>query len=264
MPRKNKKNISSNSNNERYHGWTSAYYPYDPQVSRGALLYFYHVASRNKCFFKAFITRLSENIDTGWSSEKTIGRMDEIQKYSNTTRKLSLAFDVPADSEADGARNLAKLGELIKLQYPTYDEKDARASSINTPPLLRIKFGNLISKSKEEVGMEVEESGLLGTMSGLAWDFNKDMGFFNPYPGEFIPRFYTISFSFTVMHEHQLGWSSSEQDIEFTNPELCTEFEYFPYNMETVHNFIVKSTENIYNDVNNKIDSILNPANFIK
>jgi len=261
MPRKNKVNISSNSNNQRYHGWTSVYYPFDFQASRGGLLTFYHVATRNKCIFKAFISRLSENIDTGWSSEKTMGRMDEIQKYSNTTRKINVSFDVPAESEADGAHNLANLAELIKLQYPTYDEIDARASTINTPPLLRIKFGNMISRSKEEVGLGVEESGLLGTMTGLSWNFNKDMGFFNPYPGEFIPRFFDISFNFTVIHEHPLGWSSTEKDIEYTNQEISTEFEYFPYNMETIHNYIIESSENIYNDAGNKVDAILNTFN---
>lgn len=245
-----------NWSNGDYSGWPEQDTGFREAYNRGAGLAFYHVPTQKFYNFRAYINRLSENYSANWSSEKTIGRMDEIQKYSNTTRKISISFDIPAESEADAVYNFGMLGRLIKFQYPTYDTVEGRANSMNNPPLIRLKFGNIIGKAGSTPNSPASIGGLLGAMSGLNWNNKEDFGYFNPYPGEFYPRFFTISFDFTAIHEHDLGWNSQAKT------EGSYEFERFPYNVhvggETGHDRIVREVTEIYNDTSTAIENTIN------
>lgn len=192
---------------------------------RGKDLIFYHVASQNSVAFRAMLKNFSENFDPAWEGEKTIGRMDDIPKYSNTTRKIDVSFQVPAESDNEAIYNMGKLGALIRLLYPTYDKPDNFATTISASPIVRVRFANLICKPLVDLGSEVKFSGLLGRISGFKWTPDNNLGYMNNYIGEMHPRLFDISFNFTIIHEHQLGWDST------TKKPMAKEFEYFPHNI---------------------------------
>jgi hypothetical protein len=90
--------------------------------------------------FPAFLTDFSQTFDATWNTEDVFGRMDPIATYQGTKRTMSLGFDVPAGSVDAAISNLARCAELIKMVYPMYNNKGI----LSKPPLIRIRFANLI------------------------------------------------------------------------------------------------------------------------
>lgn len=198
---------------------------YVDDAIRGTKLAFWHVASRRGVAFRAMLKSFSEAFDPGWTGEKTIGRMDEIPNYSNTTRKINVSFDVPAESDNEAIYNMGLLSSLTKMLYPTYDKPNNHATTLSNPPLMRIKFANLICRPTKNLTESAEFAGLLCYMRSFKWTPRNEMGYMNTYPGEMHPRFFEINFDITVIHEHQLGWEPS------TTKELNEEFTFYPHNI---------------------------------
>ena len=73
---------------------------------------------------------------------------------------------------------------------------DVNKDILSKPPLVRIKFANLISG--------VDSNGLLGWISGLSWKPNLEMGMFTSN-NEFFPKIIGLSFSFNILHEQTLN-----------------------------------------------------------
>ena len=72
---------------------------------------------------------------------------------------------------------------------------------LSKPPLVRIKFANLI------VG--VDPNGLLGWISGLSWKPNLEMGMYTAGDQKnLFPKAIALSFSFNVLHEQVLDQKS--------------------------------------------------------
>lgn len=247
-----------NPSDDGYKGFSKQDIAFQQMISRGASLSFYHIPSRKFCGFRAFISSFTENYSTGWNAVKTIGRMDDIQRYSNTTRKISVSFDVPAESEGDAIFNFGMLSMLIKFQYPSYDSVDGRTTTLNGPPLIRLKFGNLIGKANTAPNAPASTSGLLGTMNGLTRNIKEEFGYFNPYPGEFYPRFFSISFDFTAMHEHDLGWGTAQDNTVAGYGSYG--FERYPYNVgaaiDTFNDPISRAAASVWNDITNSPEFI--------
>ena len=136
--------------------------------------------------FKAFLTTLNQNFSSTWNSEDVYGRNDPIATFQGTKRTISLAWDVPAAS-FDEAKAL-----LAQLLYPGYKE-----DVIAKPPLVKVKFANLIKNSSTD-------DGLLGYIDSLAINPVLDMGMFNA-DQEFFPKVISLSFNLNVLHQHDLG-----------------------------------------------------------
>jgi len=177
--------------------------------------------------FPAFLTDFSQTFDATWNTEDVFGRMDPIATYQGTKRTMSLGFDLPAGSLDEAKKNLKGCSELVKMVYPVYgsggtgnfvQEGDATGAStlrpgetlssvvidgfqevldesravLSKPPLVRIKFANLITGT--------QPGGLLGWISGLSWKPNLEMGMFTTGE-ELYPKVISISFSFNILHE---------------------------------------------------------------
>ncbi len=176
--------------------------------------------------FPAFLTDFSQTFDAKWNTEEVFGRMDPIATYQGTKRTISLGFDIPSATLKGAQNNLFRCSELVKKVYPVYGaggtgmfvevgDTDAAGllrpgESLSTevdgfqevlardagilikPPLVRIKFANLITGTQPD--------GLLGWISGLSWKPNLEMGMFTTGESLF-PKVISISFSFNVLHE---------------------------------------------------------------
>ena len=107
---------------------------------------FYHEPSGRSVFFKAFITAFTETYNSNFTSHEAFGRTDPIYQYKNTTRKISLTFEVPAASEGEAYENLGRVSALEQMLYASYAGDPNNALNITQAPLIRLKVMNLLQK----------------------------------------------------------------------------------------------------------------------
>ena len=179
----------------------------DPSVTslrkRGAYdISITHVPSDRTVSFPAFLTTISDGVAPTYGGEVYYGRMDAAPVYQNTTRTVTVGFDVLSYSENEARQNLANMNLLQAFGYPEYEDSGTGATTIKSAPLLRVKLANLICDARTG-------GGLLCYTSQISFDPD-----FNTYgafqvDGNIIPKMYTVTLSLTVLHEHELGWVGS-------------------------------------------------------
>ena len=167
----------------------------------GAILKIKSVVTDRGVEFPAFLTDFSQTFDATWNTEDVFGRMDPIATYQGTKRTMTLAFDVPAGSLDGAIYNLDQTEELVKMVYPVYNNIGGN-KILSKPPLVRIKFANLITG--------IKDSAVLGWISGLSWSPDLEMGMF-VHEEKFFPKTLKISFNFNVLHETTLDQSAKEE-----------------------------------------------------
>ena len=220
---------------------------------------FLHEASQTSVFFKAFITSYNESYTPNWQSEGVFGRADKIHNYVQTDRTINLTFVVPAASESEAFENLGKVQSLVQCVYPNYINVQ-EAQTISQGPLVRLKvmnllqntrnikrttdeanFRNLQAKSKyyQEYSSKGPEPqhGQLGFISNLTINHNlenRESGVFEVLHAEtnktventVLPKVIEVIVAFTPIHEHALGWDTSNK---FSQGQA----EVFPYGVST-------------------------------
>ena len=140
---------------------------------------------------------------------------------------MNLAFDIPSANIDEAEANQKRLARLTQMLYPQYssgrqevsnDEGTfmvgSNALTLSKPPLIRLRYANLICDSS---GKEV---GLLGFISNLGITPVLDMGMFEE-SNELYPKVFSITFDFTVLHEHDLGYD----DLQ----EMGISMKWFPF-----------------------------------
>ena len=98
------------------------------------------------------------------------------------------------------------------------------ATTIGASPLIKLKYGNLISsvassvKSFKASGADVSKSGLVGTIDGLSYSPDIESGFFDVNDaGAVLPQTIKFSCNFVVLHDHPLGFRKGTQNREWDN-----------------------------------------------
>ena len=129
-----------------------------------------HVPTNYSVAFSAFIDQLSDSFTSTWNSERVFGRMDPIGKFANTGRAISVVWTVPASNWRMARDNFDKMNRLASFLYPVYSDNKS-ATSINSGPLWKVKFGNLISNA-------VTGGPLAGWVQGITIDPNLEEGLF--------------------------------------------------------------------------------------
>ena len=192
-------------------------------IAKGSdcMVKFFSVATGLRVEFPAFITNFSDTYSVGWSGEPLYGRMDPVQVYQGTTRTISLAFDVVSPDIEMAKQNMLNYSRLTQMLYPVYSEPLAgnmgKGRTLKAPPLLRLEFMNLVQNNSEFN----QEKGLLGCISGVGFEPNRDAGFFSE-GNELLAKHFNINFNFEPQHESELGFERNE----FLN-------ENFPYGRST-------------------------------
>lgn len=184
------------------------YDPSDLLASKGQVLEFYQTFSGATVVFKAFVTSYKEDFVSTWTPSPTFGRPDPIQTYQGTQRSINISWDIPAFDLEDAQNNLAKTSTLTRMLYPEYSKVDS-ASTISKGSLIKMKFANLIFDASRGPEGDVRTSGLLGIIKSISWNPNVERGFFDP-ADKLFPKVITLTISFTVLHQHTLGWEKSE------------------------------------------------------
>ena len=225
---------------------------------------FLHVPSNSVVSFKAFLTTFNETFNSDWAAETVYGRADPIYMFKNTTRKISLAFKIPAASEGEAYENLGRVQKLVQFLYPNYTTlidpitgtPDQFAQTISQSPLVRLKMFNLLNSHAAEAGPGLSAEDVIGPSSGAGGQtsFNAspaigllgiienvtvqhnlegDVGGFNAGKGVILPKLLEVNMSFAPIHEHALGWTEENQ---FTEPS-------FPYSVDVQGSFPATTTD---------------------
>ena len=180
-----------------------------------SILRFYSLVSNLEVEFKAFLTDLSDNFQSSWNAEQVYGRMDPMGSFQNTKRVITVGWDVPAASLEEAKSNMEAIRTLTSMLYPSYsanpvslkeDSTFTTANSMNSSPLVRVKFANLISKGE---GTTAKSSGLLGWIDGVNIQPQIEQGFIIENSKHY-PKLYKMSITLNVLHEHDLGWTTTE------------------------------------------------------
>lgn len=182
----------------------------DTTAQQGYTLNFYHLPSGKEVSFKAFVTNFSDQYQSNWDKEEVYGRMDPIQTFRSTQRVINVSFDVVAGNLPEAMSNMKEMSDLFSMLYPSYTQKQSGTAGMNGAPLLRVKYLNFITRAGANAQATAKEGGLLGSCSGF--NFEPEMGdaMFGDSQGNLYPKIVRLSFTFSVIHEHPLGWSGSK------------------------------------------------------
>ena len=175
---------------------------------------FYHFASRTKIRFKAFLTEYTENFTSNWNSVPVYGRMDPIQIFQNTERKISLGWEAVAEERREAGENLSRAQLLTQMLYPAYNGSGG-ATAMSASPLMKLKFMNLIGDASVWFpNKSVQNGGLIGAASGLTWTPIQEEGWVmsGDTKGALYPRTVTFAMQFTILHSHALGFDHNTGD----------------------------------------------------
>ena len=195
------------------------------------MLDFYHVASKNSVNFMAFIKDYNETYDVNTTAVSVYGRADPIHTYRDTNRSISVSWNILARSGKEAIENVNRLATLIKFLYPAYkpiEHVDLRkegeepkpqnyfssATTLSKPPLIRLKYANIISNNITAQQPRAAQSGLLGYITSLNHSYDMESGGFDiagengsPY---ILPKNISVNISFKPIHEHPIGWASDD------------------------------------------------------
>ena len=185
---------------------------------RHQFIEFQHVPTGDIVRFKAYITEFRDNYGSDWNDEKAFGRMDPISTFKGTGRIITISWELVAASLHEAVQNWERLSMLLSFLYPTYEARGAAsngATTIKNSPLFRLKFMNLIQRA-DRPGV-----GLLGKVTGFENNPDMDHGFFDPLGrssnhANIYPQTINLSAEFTVLHEHELGFSGKDRRQNFS------------------------------------------------
>jgi len=183
-----------------------------------------HLPTKKKIAFEGWVTSFSDTYTSQWQEETVYGRMDPLATYQRTGRSIQLGFDIPNDNKTHAIDNMAKVRQLIKFMYPLYAESAmAQQNTLQSGPLLGLKWTNLISSPNNNgeklIGYingglayspEVAEGGFIlrGLDPGLGVESQSSIAVKN-----YFPKKLSLSFTFTVLHTHLVGWAPTAGSI---------------------------------------------------
>ena len=183
-----------------------------------------HLPTKEKLAFEGWVTSFSDTYTSHWQEETVYGRMDPLATYQRTGRSIQLGFDIPNDDKGHAIRNMANVRQLIKFMYPLYAESAmAQQNTLQSGPLLGLKWTNLISSPNNNgeklIGYingalayspEVAEGGFIlrGLDPGLGVESQSSVAVKN-----YFPKKLSLSFTFTVLHTHLVGWAPTAGSI---------------------------------------------------
>jgi hypothetical protein len=190
----------------------------DLAIKRGQYIEIFHIPSGESIVFKAYIEGFQDKYDSTWNDAEVYGRMDPIRQFAGTKRIISLDWIVPSYSVAEAKFHHNKCGLLFSMLYPNYDVGGAlggvsSATQISTAPVFKVKFGNLIQDAAAPGG-GVEDSGLVGAITGFVYEPNVEAGFIDDLRdgyGTLYPKEVKLSMEYTVFHTHGLGWDGTRK-----------------------------------------------------
>lgn len=171
---------------------------YNPSIinnynNRGFTIEFEGSANiKDKIVFSAMLKSFVDDYTTEWSTENVFGFLDQIHIFKQTRRKINFSIDIPNVDEVEAEINFTKIKKLGRALYPTYKMLEGY-KIIDQPPLIRIKFSNLISET-------LESRSLFGKIDSISISPDIEQGFFDVAPGILYPKLMQLDITFDIIH----------------------------------------------------------------
>jgi hypothetical protein len=127
--------------------------------------------------------------------------------FQNTTREVSLSFDIPASEGGEAQENLQKVERLIQGLYPLYQDYNS-VPVITASPLWKIKLANFLSDSGN-ASDTAKSGGLLCKLAGFTFEPDLEQGYFVLKNGQSFPKNIKASLQATIFHNHTVGFDAS-------------------------------------------------------
>lgn len=181
-------------------------------------------------YFKAFLKDgIAESFEPNWDVKNYYGRVDPVAIYQNTTRNITIGFDIVAWDYKDLNVIYRKLTKLQSMVYPTFDTQQY----IQAGPLIRMRVGDLFSAGKSGDN----KRGLPGYIDSL--NFSYDDGIWNVTTDFKVPRKISVTLNFVVIHDGNPGV------YQVTNPNGTTIINKFGAYVGTGDNSLDVSTPSV-------------------
>jgi len=122
--------------------------------------YFHDLRTNEIITFHAFLDDLSDSYQADYSSVSGYGRVDAVQIYRTTSRKIRFAFHVAATSKEDFNEMWWKINKLTTLVYPQWTEGTKISTNegkstfiqpfsqvLGSSPVIRLRIGDVIKSN---------------------------------------------------------------------------------------------------------------------
>lgn len=145
--------------------------------------------------FPAYVTSFSDSFKASYTEEALPYNIDPYRAYSNTTRNISISFDIISENVNDSKDNLQKLSLMSSLVFAV-----KTSSAIIKPPMLKMFYFNLLRDPYAD-GSDPEKDGL--TCKLLSYDVKPEFesGFFTDSGNQAIfPKLIKLSMQIVPYH----------------------------------------------------------------
>lgn len=140
----------------------------------------------------------AEAIENYKKSKQLSDFLYPVYKIVKTDKSQSpVPNELSSSSLQPTTQNLYKTAKLANTLEQQLNLRDGVAT-MAAPPILKIKFSNLIENREGS-------DGLYGFLEGFNFSPNKDSGFYLT-EGNIIPKVFEIKLTFNVIHTEALGW----------------------------------------------------------
>ncbi len=200
--------------------------------------------------FLPYDIKITESLTPEWNKETVIGRMDPIATFKRMGRTMNATFKIKArygdkiENNVNDTNALLPVDELLhtvdhlkRVLYPRYDKNQVMIS----PPLFRIKYGNLIHAGEGTMG--TEKDGILCTIDSFSANpiFNTNSvmvktikastnyGSIGGKSAGFYPNGFDMNIGFTVFNENLSNQPETKDGIGILNQK------YFYDYKESIH-----------------------------
>tara|TARA_Y100001963_G_scaffold71133_1_gene98940 strand:- start:3817 stop:7839 length:4023 start_codon:yes stop_codon:yes gene_type:complete len=161
---------------------------------------FYDIVNKKHIIFRATLNGISETLSPEWSSERYIGRPDNVHVYQGVDRSMSFNFIVAPTTRQELPILWEKLNYLVGLTYPTWSNTSPGGKRMQAP-FISLTIGD----------MYVNTPGYLG---GLGVEID-DNGTWEITDGMQLPKVVNISCEFTHIGQHALASQGTHYDLSW-------------------------------------------------
>tara|TARA_Y100001937_G_C7135264_1_gene339621 strand:+ start:2093 stop:3076 length:984 start_codon:yes stop_codon:yes gene_type:complete len=193
--------------------------------------------SGNKVSIDGHIPNLQHSYTSNWSSNQYYGRIDPVPTYGGTTRKLSLEIEVISpsavmissaqantDLNENGADMYSAINKVANMLYPAYDfsydntTKTYNTGIIKAAPIVAIRYVNMIvGACNTPWGPNFLKAYIESFNFSFKAESLFDLGIAQRFGGDgtvgedkvIYYRRATLSFSFGILHDHNVGFDRS-------------------------------------------------------
>lgn len=174
--------------------------------------------------FRAILSGINDNITPDWTSERYIGRADQVHVYKGADRNISFNFSIAPKSITEFPFLMEKLNYLVGLCYPDYDSEN---SNRMVPPMTQLTIGSILDEAPgflNSLSYTVEESSTWETRRGMQFPKFINVSCDFRYIGKNLPSKYGQHFGY------EQGWFREEygNNLNQAPPALAKAFKLKP------------------------------------